>query len=65
MPSVDPRALSVDELAEVLRAAGSVAVTPDGIREQLAAGAPVRPDGRIDLIAYGAWLARECRRRGG
>lgn len=56
---VNPLALSVTELARMLAAAGGKKVTPEQVQADLDAGAPVGRDGRVNLIHYAAWLARE------
>jgi hypothetical protein len=53
------QALSVEDLARLLAVAGRKVVTPEQIRADLEDGAPVGPDGRIHLLHYAAWLARE------
>ena len=62
-PKMNPHALSVEELARLLANAGKKAVTPEQIRSDLEDGAPVGSDGRIDLLHYAAWLAREVQTR--
>ena len=64
---VNPLSLSVTEAARMLSAAGGRIITPAQIQADLAAGAPVGPEGRINLIHYAAWLVREVQagRRGG
>ncbi|MFW5750291.1 MAG: hypothetical protein ACOCZK_01455 [Planctomycetota bacterium] len=57
-------ALPVDQVARLLRHAGSEHVNEDAIRADIAAGAPTNPDGTINLVVYGAWLVRELARRG-
>ena len=37
-------------------------ITAEMVRADLAAGAPAGPDGRINLVLYAAWLAREASR---
>lgn len=58
-------ALSVQDLVVLLQRSGSRHVSVDGLRADLAAGAPQNADGTINLIAYGAWLVRELARREG
>ena len=54
-------AVKPDELAELLRLAGVEGVELATIRRHVAAGCPVGPDGRLDLVAYLAWLLTdEC-----
>jgi len=57
-------ALSVEELAKVLAAAGGRGVSRQVIEKHLAAGAPRNPDGTMNLIHYAAWLVREVTTRG-
>lgn len=56
-------ALSVDQVAALLRHAGSQHLTADAIRADIAAGAPVNRDGSVHLVCYAAWLLRELARR--
>jgi len=57
--TVNPAALTPDQMAQLLAAAGGRAITEDAIREDIAAGAPANADGTMSLIDYTAWLARE------
>lgn len=50
---VDIRSLSVAEAAELL------GLSVETVREHIARGLPLRRDGRVDLIAYGAWLSKQ------
>jgi hypothetical protein len=54
-----PTALSVADAAKVLTKAGGRPVTEAMLREDLDAGAPVNPDGTINLLHYAAWLVKE------
>ena len=54
-----PMALTIAQAAKVLSAAAGRKIGEDVIREDLAAGAPVNPDGTINLLHYAAWLVRE------
>ena len=58
-PPLNPSSLSIDELAKILTAAGGRAVTAEQIRDDIDAGAPSLPEGRVSLIDYTDWLARE------
>ena len=51
-------ALLVEEVAALLSRVGSKHVTPDRIREHIAAGAPTNVDGSVNLVHYAAWLVR-------
>lgn len=48
----------------VLSRAGGGRVMAEMIRADLAEGAPQNPDGTVNLLHYGAWLAKEMRRSG-
>ncbi len=61
---LDPAALHTQQLAELLTKAGGVRVDLAQIETDLAAGAPSNHDGTINLVHYGAWLAREMSNRG-
>ena len=52
-------ALSISDVAKVLSRTGGRRITEAMVREDLDEGAPANPDGTINLIHYGAWLARE------
>ena len=56
-------ALAPEDLVAVLRRAGAQHLDLAAVRADLAAGAPVNPDGTISLLAYGAWLVQEHARR--
>lgn len=62
---VAPRlsALPVEQVATLLRHAGSQHLSVEAIRADLAAGAPANRDGTINLVVYAAWLVRELARR--
>lgn len=51
-------ALTRDQLAELLSAAGYVA-SSEIVADDIAAGAPVNADGTLHLIHYTAWLASQ------
>lgn len=50
---------TVEETARSISTFSGQAVTPEMIREDLAAGAPANSDGTVHLVNYTAWLARE------
>jgi hypothetical protein len=62
-PVVNPMSLSVEEVSRMLSAAGGKRITPQQVQADLDAGAPVGPDGRINLVNYTAWLVREVQAR--
>ena len=53
------RALPVRKLLELLQQSGSKHATEEAIAADIAVGAPVNPDGTVDLIIFAAWLVRE------
>jgi hypothetical protein len=61
---LQPTALSIENAARLLTAAGGRTITTDMIARDTDAGAPLNPDGTINLVSYGAWLARERTHRG-
>ena len=65
MSERNARALSVEDLARALKAAGSRTATAETVAADLAAGAPVNEDGTVDIFRYAAWVLREVNGRGG
>jgi len=59
MPRLNPTALSLEQAAQVLSAAGRTAVTVDMLRLDIEAGAPTNADGTLNLVFYAAWLVKE------
>jgi hypothetical protein len=57
--SLNPQALSVEDLARVLTASSRKAVTREMIQKSLDNGAPLNPDGTISLVKFAAFLAKE------
>ena len=51
-------ALNAEQLAKVLSAAGGRRITEEMICADMDAGAPVNPDGTVNLIHYTAWLVK-------
>jgi hypothetical protein len=50
-------ALSVSDLAKLLKRTGSRYASECAIQKDIDSGAPENPDGTINLINYAAWLA--------
>jgi len=59
---LNPQALSPEDLARLLAAAGPGRIPVEMIRADIAAGAPTNPDGTIHLVHYVAWLIKETGR---
>ena len=57
--TLSPTALSLDDAARVLTAAGG-SVTVDWLRADVESGAPLNPDGTLNLVHYAAWLVKEA-----
>ena len=57
--ALNPQALSAEDVARILTASGWKPVTVEMIRDDIDDGAPVNPDGTINLVRYAAWLVRE------
>jgi len=55
----NPSALTADQLSRLLVASGSKSATAKVIRRHIEAGAPTAADGRLNLVHYVAWVARE------
>jgi len=53
-------AISVSDLAKLLKHAGSSHASEEAIRKDVEKGAPVNQDGTINLIHYAAWLIKEA-----
>lgn len=52
--------LSPADLARLLSASGAQHVSVESIERDVAAGAPASADGTLNLVHYGAWLARQA-----
>ena len=56
---LSPTALPLDDAAALLTALARHAVTVDMLRMDVAAGAPLGADGKLNLVNYAAWLIKE------
>jgi hypothetical protein len=61
---LQPTALSVKDAAKLLTAVGGRTITPEMIARDTDNGAPVNPDGTLNLIQYAAWIVKEMASRG-
>ncbi len=59
---VNPQGLRLEDLARILSASGPRPVTVETLQADIDDGAPVNPDGTINVIQYTAWLVREMGR---
>ena len=51
--------LPISDLVKIMKNAGSRYVSEDAIRKDINSGAPVNPDGTMNLVHYAAWLIKE------
>lgn len=58
-PQLNPSVLSVDQVAQILSAAGGRPVTIAMVESDLVAGAPRNANGTINLVMYAAWLLKD------
>ena len=61
---IDPMHLTVDQAAAILSRSSAAPIDADQIRSDIDAGAPVNPDGTLNVVHYAAWLVKETARRG-
>jgi hypothetical protein len=52
----------LDDLARILSASGIKSETVEMLRDDIDDGAPVNPDGTVNLVHYVGWLVREMSR---
>lgn len=57
-------ALPLADLAKLLSKSAGRTISPETVRRDVDAGAPVNPDGTINLVHYAAWLVKEYATRG-
>ena len=56
---LNPQALRLEDLAQILSAMGPKPVTVEMLQADIDDGAPVNHDGTMHLLQYSAWLVRE------
>ena len=56
---LQPTSLTVAHLQQILSAVGGRPITEEMVRKDIESGAPVNPDGTINLIHYASWIVRE------
>ena len=57
--AVNPMAIPLAELASMLTKVSGRTVTTEQLQFDVGNGAPATADGRVNLVHYAAWLARE------
>ena len=60
--ALTPSHLAISDLLAVLRKAGARHLSEEALRRDIAAGAPVNPDGTVNLLHYAAWLTKAAGR---
>ena len=63
-PSLKLTALSIEDAAILLSKSSGKTVTADMLHQEIAAGAPLNPDGTFNVLLYAAWLVKEVKNRG-
>ena len=56
---LNPQALRLEDLARILSASGPHPVTVEMLQKDIDDGAPVNPNGTMNLVHYAAWLVKE------
>jgi len=59
---LNPQALSLEDMARLLSAAGPERVTAETLQADIDDGAPTNADGTMNLVHYVAWLVKEMGR---
>ena len=57
--ALNPQALALSDAARVFSAAAGATIDIAMLEADIVAGAPVNPDGTLNLVHYAAWLLRE------
>ena len=60
--ALNPQALALSDAARVFSAAAGDTIDVAMLEADIEAGAPVNPDGTLNLVHYAAWLLREMGR---
>lgn len=63
-PGMKVTALPLADLARLLSKSAGRTISPETLRRDVDAGAPVNLDGTINLVHYAAWLVKEHAARG-
>jgi hypothetical protein len=56
---LNPQALRLVDMARILSASGQRPVSVEMIEADVSNGAPLNPDGTMNLVLYAAWLVKE------
>ena len=58
-PPISPTSMPLKDAARLLSKLGPEPVTQEMLENDAACGAPLNPDGTLNLIHYAAWLVKE------
>ena len=61
---LQPTSLTVEHMSRLLTMVGGRPVSEEMVRKDIDAGAPVNPDGTVNLVHYAAWLVKKEAARG-
>ena len=56
---LSPTAMTVRDTARLLSRTGGQPISEEMVEADIAVGAPVNPDGTINLVHYAAWLVKQ------
>jgi len=59
---LNPQALRLADLARILSVGSARPVTEEMLQADIEDGAPVNPNGTVNLVHFAAWLVREMHR---
>lgn len=58
-PVLNPKALALTDTAKLLSKASGAPVSEEMLHADVEGGAPLNPDGTLNLVTYAAWLVKE------
>ena len=61
---LNPQAIRLEDLVRILSGAGRQPVTTEMLTPDIEDGAPVNPDGTINVVHFVAWMVKEMGRGG-
>jgi hypothetical protein len=59
VPILNPLAVPIADAVRLLSRLGGKPINEATLRADIDSGAPVNPDGTLNLVEYAAWLVRE------
>lgn len=64
-PQLNPAAIPLRDAARLLAKIGAPSISEAMLRADVAVGAPINPDGTINILHYAAWLVQQIHRNAG